>query len=480
MKCPNCGFEIKDGKMYCEKCGAELLVVPEVEFDIEKEMKKTMSDIVSNEFADEYDIEFDDDPNLISILLSKQKSGKPFYFALAFVLVAIIVAAVILGRKISSQNNYEYQIEQANEKVSENDLLSAISYLENAYRINPNSDILFSIADYYYTLGRDNDACYTLSDITKGEFPMADIDLAYKKIIALLSNSNSYELIATYLTDCKSENIVNEYSDYMISVPEFNIEAGTYDETKTLKLSNPYGNGTIYYTLDGTVPNVNSSVFEGPIFLEYGTYSVNAVFVNKYGVMSEVASAKYLIDVDFVFEPEILTDSGTYTEATLIEADVPVLYTLYYTTDGSEPTKESTRYVSPIPMKEGETTYKFVCFAADGTMSSVVERTYKLELDVTYTAAQAVSHLNQFLIDTGYVNPDGRTKEGVNGVVQFMYSAIYPVAEMGTYYLVVEYYLDDLGNLINSNNIYAVNCNDLSIYKVKANGNGDYTLISFY
>ena len=45
MKCPNCGNEIKNGELYCEKCGAELQIVPDMEIDIESEMKKTMSHI---------------------------------------------------------------------------------------------------------------------------------------------------------------------------------------------------------------------------------------------------------------------------------------------------------------------------------------------------------------------------------------------------------------------------------------------------
>ena len=29
MKCPNCGEELKEGYLYCEKCGEEIRIVPE-------------------------------------------------------------------------------------------------------------------------------------------------------------------------------------------------------------------------------------------------------------------------------------------------------------------------------------------------------------------------------------------------------------------------------------------------------------------
>ena len=38
MKCPNCGAEMKEGTLYCEHCGEDIHIVPELE--PEKENKK--------------------------------------------------------------------------------------------------------------------------------------------------------------------------------------------------------------------------------------------------------------------------------------------------------------------------------------------------------------------------------------------------------------------------------------------------------
>lgn len=474
MNCPKCGNEINDGMMYCEKCGTEILIVTDYDMDIDNEMEKTMSDIVSEEFASEYDVDFDDDPNLISMIFKPRKGGKVYYIFLGIVMVAILIATLIFVRKINIQNSYEYQIEQAEEKVNDNNLLGAISNLEKAYKINPNAEVLFTIANYYYTLGRENDAIFTLTEITTGKFLSEDVEMAYRKIISLYDDSKNYVKIAELLEECTNEAILKDYDAYKVYTPSFNVAEGTYEETMAVKILCD-GPGNVYYTVDGSTPNSNSLVFTTPVFLEYGSYTIKAVYINKYGVSSDEISAKYLIDVDFVFEPDIITEAGEYTEATLIVAEVPLMYTLYYTTDGTDPSRESTRYTGPIPMKEGENTYKFISYASDGTESTIVERTYILNILTVYTPAEAVTALIEHLFNTGYLNRDC-TKPNIDGTFDYMYIDVYPIEEVGSFYLVYERYKAPEGNIGYTNVIFAVNVNDLSIHRVRALSDGEFVL----
>lgn len=477
MKCPNCGANIPDDKLICENCGAELEIVADLEYDIDKEMDKTLKDIARNEF-EEFDMDFDDDPNIFSLISGGKKSGKAFYISIAVVLVFVIIAAVILGKKLSSKNTYEYQIEMAKQEVAENDLLSAIGYLEEANKIKPDAQLLFTIADYYYTLERDNDAIFTLLDIAHGDFKQTDVESAYRKVISVYSENQSYEKIAEVLADCDNSVVLSAYEDYLVFEPEFSLQEGTYEEACTVSISSK-GNGKIYYTIDSSVPTTASNLYEKPVLLEMGSYVVTAVYVNKYGISGKPVSKKYLIDVAFEFEPKILTESGEYTEASLIEAEVAPLYMLYYTMDGEDPDKTSKRYVSPIPMPEGEHTFKFICYTPDGTPSTIVERTYSLSIQVVYGPAEAVAHLGDVLREKGILRPDSDTKEGISGKFLYIYSAIYPIPDRGTFYFVVEYHEDDAGNVTNTNNTYAVDANDLSVYKVTSTGTGEYILIDF-
>ena len=482
MKCPNCGANIPDDKLYCESCGAELQIVPDIDYDteveIEKEMNKTLSDIAHEEFPEEFDMEYDEDPNIFTMLAGTNKGGKVLYAVIAIVLIVFVIGAVVIGKKISSAGNFEHQMELAAQYEESGKLNDAITALEAAYKIKPSASTLLKIADHYLTLGRVNDSAYTLQEVTRGEFNAMDKESAYRKLISIYLDSGSYEDIAKLLETCDNNAILSAYRDYMVFEPEFNVAEGTYEDTVLLKIS-ARGDGNIYYTLDGSTPTTSSPYFETPIFLEMGSYTVTAIYVNAYGVKSDPVSAKYLIDQDFVFEPTILTDSGEYNQATLIEADVPVLYTLYYTMDGSEPDKTSKRYVAPIPMPEGTYTFKFVCYAPDGTMSSVVERTYTFALAANYTPADAVAHLGSVLHERGYLIPEGDYKPGVVGEFKYMYSAIYPIDGRGTFYFVVEYHVETDGNWSNTGNVFAVNVDDLSVYKVDSNANGEYTLINF-
>ena len=482
MKCPNCGANIPDDKLYCESCGAELQIVPDIDYDtevqIEKEMNKTLSEIAQEEFPEEFDMEYDEDPNIFTMLAGTNRGGKVLYAVIALVLVVFVAGAIIIGKKISATGNYEHQIELAAEYEQEGKLTNAINALEAAYKIKPEASALIKISELYLSLGRVNDATYTLQEVTKGQFNSMDKETAYRSLISIYLDGKSYEDIAKLLEACDNNAILSAYRDYMVVQPEFNVEEGTYEDTVLLKLS-AKGDGNIYYTIDGSTPGTNSNLFETPIFLEMGSYTVTAVYVNAYGVESEPVSKKYLIDKEFVFEPTILTDSGEYDQATLIEADVPVLYTLYYTMNGGDPDKNSKRYVAPIPMPEGTNTFKFICYAPDGTQSSIVERTYTFALAANYTPAEGVAQLSQTLHDRGYLVPEGDYKPGVVGEFKYMYSAIYPIEGRGTFYFVVEYHVETDGNWTNTGNVFAVNVDDLSVYKVDSNANGEYTLINF-
>ena len=43
MKCPRCGSEIKDGRLFCEKCGEEIRIVQDFEPEMEVNMEGNIS-----------------------------------------------------------------------------------------------------------------------------------------------------------------------------------------------------------------------------------------------------------------------------------------------------------------------------------------------------------------------------------------------------------------------------------------------------
>ena len=56
--------------------------------------------------------------------------------------------------------------------------------------------------------------------------------------------------------------------------------------------------------------------------------------------------------------------------------------TIYYTTDGSEPTTSSTQYAEPILLEEGETQIQALAVNKKGIPSVVVSKTYTVQIPI--------------------------------------------------------------------------------------------------
>ena len=76
--------------------------------------------------------------------------------------------------------------------------------------------------------------------------------------------------------------------------PELSVESGVYNDTDGINLEIS-GNGTIYYTLDGSTPTTNSKVYSGPIFLK-STTVVKAISYKEGKLSSEVKVGSYIIN----------------------------------------------------------------------------------------------------------------------------------------------------------------------------------------
>ncbi len=521
MKCPNCGKDIPAGKLYCESCGTEIVIVDE-DIDLELQMKNTMSDIVSKEFGEKesnkkisekartetpkkmsdskekikkisaqklsraekekkkYDeMEFDDDdnPSIIGMIFKRgSKTGWMFYVVIGIVICVVLFVAIKMARNVTYQNSLGYQIEMAEQAANESNYDLAIRYLEKAAKIAPsNATYNFTIAEYYQKLDKFDDSVYTLTAIAEGtDYDLSSRVKAYNDVISLLKERNAYSKIGDLLQNCDILTIKDQYAGYLVSAPIFSIEGGTYTEQVVLILQTE-GNSNIYYTVDGSDPISDGVLYTGPLTLEYGSYIVKAVSVNDYEIPSEIVMNKYLIDVSFTFSADVSPESGEYEHAFFIEVNVPLMYTCYYTTDGDDPDKTSKKYTAKIPVSAGESTYKFIVYASDGTPSEIVEKNYNVVINTELDPASAVTILNDNLIARGYLDESGAHREGIEGTYLFMYSTVYYIEGMGDFYIVVEYLQDTYGNNKKTGMIYAIDCYNATLYTVSDEA-GTYVL----
>ncbi|MGN0247472.1 MAG: CotH kinase family protein [Lachnospiraceae bacterium] len=91
--------------------------------------------------------------------------------------------------------------------------------------------------------------------------------------------------------------IIIKYQD--VPPPVFELPSGLYEEGTEIVLECPEG-GKIYYTLDGTIPDRNSFVYDGPIILY--DYSVNE---NIYSARDDVAFKNALFDYTWIPQKNI-------------------------------------------------------------------------------------------------------------------------------------------------------------------------------
>lgn len=106
----------------------------------------------------------------------------------------------------------------------------------------------------------------------------------------------------TYINDssAKKSSDANSLMDVLDSdainklVVKANPTSGTYNTSKNIALSAPYGT-TIYYTTDGTKPTGTSLVYNGPIPIN-DTTTLKFICIDSIGKKSAIVTEKYIID----------------------------------------------------------------------------------------------------------------------------------------------------------------------------------------
>ena len=493
MKCPNCGKELEDGKLLCENCGEEVKIVPDFDIELEDKLKESISsmleDIAAEKLIDdsstaESEYDFDDD---IKAELSDYFPKEPVKIHKLIKVLVVLIAAVFVGGAVAAMiytanmrqyNSFDYQYERAVECAAGNNYSEAVSYLERALAIDSEDlDARFLLAQYYDKNGQQQSTISLLLEILNVGTDYLKRDEVYDMLLSIYESQAEYAKMGDILKSCDISRIVSKYNKYAALKPEFNKQGGVYDELISISLT---GNaqGFVYYTLDGTAPTSNSMVYETPILLESGEYIIRAMFVNMYGVESEIETQHYYINLSAPDSPVINPESGSYTEPVLIEAYHDNNTKVYYTVDGSVPDKNSSRYTDPLEMPYGISNFSFISIDDSGLCSEVVNRTYQLGVESNFTPELAIQVLKNNLWASGkLLNVEGNVPNKL-GINQYRVQTLYKTEE-AVYYIVYEEYMDTLGKVHDTNNIYAIDVNTADLYKALKLDEGKYHLRPF-
>lgn len=139
--------------------------------------------------------------------------------------------------------------------------------------------------------------------------------------------------------------VTSAHYSICVAAPEFTPPAGTYTDAQNIALTCATASTVVHYTNDGSEPTEASpsvpaggSVFIGePVTLKAKAYKSGRA-------ASEVAVAEY----DFrVITPKFSRKSDSYNADIIVTVTCPTPYSeIHYTTDGSEPTRTSTKIAS--------------------------------------------------------------------------------------------------------------------------------------
>ena len=176
----------------------------------------------------------------------------------------------------------------------------------------------------------------------------------------------------------------------IVQQPTFAPPGGIYTTAQTVTISCSTPGSTIYYTTDGSAPTTASTRYTAPISVT--SYRVlKAIATAPRSTASDVSSASYAFDTQApsTEAPTFSPAGGSYASSQSVTVSSTTSgASIYYTTDGSNPTTASTRYTGPIAVAQSQTLRAF----ATGTgrsPSAAVSASYVIGGTVSYTAACA-------------------------------------------------------------------------------------------
>ena len=154
-------------------------------------------------------------------------------------------------------------------------------------------------------------------------------------------------------------------------------ESGTYGTVQFVML-NADRDAQVVFTTDGTAPTADSEKWENlPIIVTENTVIRTAVLND--GELCE--QAKTTIKIRSA-TPSSDAKSGTYREPLTVALSCPDSSAkIYYTTDGSTPSRKSERYTKPLTFSE-DVTLKFCAYSENMARSGIVIRKYAFSSDV--------------------------------------------------------------------------------------------------
>ena len=367
MKCTKCGEEIKAGNLYCSRCGAEVQIVS-----------------AYNVMEDEFFLDFQNRQ-----MGRKKKRGmsdttavlqkKTLYICILTAIVgflALVAIAFLVRMNISAKKNCNVPEQYARmvQALADSNDQEAVMYLEQGISKSPEelSD-RFWMAWLYGRKGDRQRQMETLRQILALD---GENVYACRELIRLYVESDDFEGLHDFYETCEESSLSVLFEDYLVEAPVIEITQETVWDGQLLTINAADGLN-VYYTLDGSSPVTNGTLYYAPIRLKAGIYLLQAAACNEKGYYSQVVSRELTVERHYQLGmPQVMPKSGEYLSPQTIYVNVPEGCSAYYTWNGSNPTTASRKYNGGISMPEGNNVLSVILVDAYGNVSSVQRVNY--------------------------------------------------------------------------------------------------------
>lgn len=290
-------------------------------------------------------------------------------------------------------------------------------YLENVGYLGWSSGNSL-VFDEEVTTGRNE---WTIS-ISEGVVSVSNVGTSERRL--QYNNANSrfacYTTNQSAITLYKSPREVAE----IIANPVFTPAEGTYPYSVDVTIACETEGATIYYTLDDTDPTDASTAYSEAIHITETT-TVKAIAI-KNALSSEIVSATYTIsNIETVATPVITPEAGSYNtpqQITIVCETAEAV--IHYTTDGTDPTAESTSYTEPFTLS-ASATVKAIAVKEGMNNSQIASAAYTMPVFLENLAAvYSTANNDQYKItgDVVFVFRDHRymfVKDATAGMMIF-------------------------------------------------------------
>ncbi|MCD8046522.1 MAG: chitobiase/beta-hexosaminidase C-terminal domain-containing protein [Clostridiales bacterium] len=381
MVCSKCGAELKEGCVYCSQCGQEAQIVSEINILEDELLRELMDEQLHPDEEKEKEEAAQEEKERIrrrereEKKLAKKRKKRRRNGIILIVILAAALAGGIFALRYRQNHSEDYLLTQAQEAYTQKNYQSALDYLEKLLALDgENTDALLLNAQIFAAQKEYESAESLFLQVISME---PDCIEAYEGLIGVYAAQDRTDLILALMEDVTDEDILALFEDYIIPTPEIEVESGAYTEYFEVKITAENKNLSIYYTLDGSDPTTEDTLYTEPVEIEeQGTITLTAVCVDEDGNYSETVSAVYEVELEASDVPTVSPDGGQYTTAASITVSVPSGVTVYYTWDNTTPTTSSSKYTGPLEMPEGNNILSLIAVDEYGMQSEVLKCNY--------------------------------------------------------------------------------------------------------